>query len=150
MQLWFFALRIAVLIFNFTVANFTYLFVEPFSSLYWRYKEGHAIRHWKETQHSYSLDLTKQQIWDYVGDNYVHRLNHSKADNKCAEMNYSQCLSLEGDCDSCTCSEDSGFSGALYSSKVDAVCNRHRNLLRTYLFTNYFFEFLSSIVRICR
>ncbi|KAG8043728.1 hypothetical protein GUJ93_ZPchr0458g22436 [Zizania palustris] len=45
-----------------------------------RYEEGHAIRHWKDTQHCYSLDLETQRVWDYVGDSYVHRLNHSKSD----------------------------------------------------------------------
>lgn len=72
-------------------------------------------------QHSYSLDLRTQQIWDYVGDTYVHRLNHSKADGKLSETN-SGCESLEGDCGTCGYSEDSGISGALLNSKVEAVC----------------------------
>ncbi|XP_024026075.1 BRCA1-associated protein isoform X1 [Morus notabilis] len=93
-----------------------------------RYKEGHAIRHWKDTQHCYSLDLTTQQIWDYVGDSYVHRLNQSRADGKYGEMN-ARCMSLEGDCASCTCSEDSGFGGALYNSKVDAIVEEYNHLL---------------------
>ncbi|KAI8024373.1 BRAP2 RING ZnF UBP domain-containing protein 1 [Camellia lanceoleosa] len=38
-----------------------------------RYEERHAIRHWKDTQHCYSLELETQQVWDYVGDIYVHR-----------------------------------------------------------------------------
>ncbi|PON63186.1 43kDa postsynaptic protein [Parasponia andersonii] len=97
-----------------------------------RYKEGHAIRHWKDTQHCYSLDLTTQQIWDYVGDSYVHRLNQSKADGKLGEMN-SRCLSFEGDCGSCTCSEDSSFGGALYSSKVDAIVDEYNHLLASQL-----------------
>lgn len=99
-----------------------------------RYKEGHAIRHWKDTQHCYSLDLTTQQIWDYVGDSYVHRLNQSKADGKYGEMN-AHFSSFEGDCASCTCSEDSGFGGALYSSKVDAIVNEYNNLLASQLET---------------
>ncbi|KAI7995463.1 BRAP2 RING ZnF UBP domain-containing protein 2 [Camellia lanceoleosa] len=32
--------------------------------------EGHSIRHWKETQHCYSLELDTQRVWDYAGDNY--------------------------------------------------------------------------------
>ncbi|KAF5194190.1 Brca1-associated protein [Thalictrum thalictroides] len=52
-----------------------------------RYKERHAIQHWIDTQHCYSLDLETQEVWDYVGDTYVHRLNHSKTDGKLAEMN---------------------------------------------------------------
>ncbi|KAK3436698.1 hypothetical protein EUGRSUZ_C01302 [Eucalyptus grandis] len=84
------------------------------------YKDNHAISHWKNMQHCYSLDLRTQQIWDYVGDTYVHWLNQSKADGKLLEMN-SYCESLEGDCGSCGCSEDSEISGALFSSKIKAI-----------------------------
>ena len=86
-----------------------------------RYKEGHAIRHWKDAHHSYSLDLEKQQVWDYVGDNFVHRLNQSKADDKLAMMDF-RCMSTEGDCGTYDCTDDSGISAALFSSKVEAVC----------------------------
>lgn len=86
-----------------------------------RYKEGHAIRHWKNMDHCYSLDLRTQQIWDYVGDTYVHRLNQSKVDGKFGEMN-SHCMSHEGECGTCEYNEDSGINEALYSSKVEAVC----------------------------
>ncbi|MFS8009447.1 putative transcription factor C2H2 family [Helianthus anomalus] len=43
-----------------------------------RYKKGHAIEHYRQAQHCYSLELETKQIWDYVGDKYVHRLNHQK------------------------------------------------------------------------
>ncbi|KAJ7978949.1 BRCA1-associated protein [Quillaja saponaria] len=101
-----------------------------------RYKEGHAIRHWKDTQHCYSLDLRTQQIWDYVGDSYVHRLNHnqSKIDSKLGEMNF-HCMSLEGDCGACGCSEESGIDGALFSSKVEAIVDEYNHLLATQLET---------------
>lgn len=66
--------------------------------------------------------MNRQQIWDYVGDAYVHRLNQSKVDGKLITDINSHCMALEGDCDSCECSEDSGISGALYSSKVETVC----------------------------
>ncbi|XP_043719100.1 BRAP2 RING ZnF UBP domain-containing protein 1 isoform X2 [Telopea speciosissima] len=92
-----------------------------------RYKEGHAIRHWKETQHCYSLDLETQRVWDYVGDNYVHRLNHSKTDGKLVELN-SCCRLTDGDCGNCDCSEDSGISSALVSSKVEIVDEYNRLL----------------------
>lgn len=106
-----------------------------------RYKEGHAVRHWKDTQHWYSLDLRTQQIWDYVGDNYVHRLNQSKADGKLVEMN-SPCMSHEAHCGTCECSEDSGISGALFNSKVEAVCftiaNSFGNCEYIIFITDYF------------
>lgn len=56
-----------------------------------------------------------------MGDTYVHRLNQSKSDGKLVELN-SHCRSIgEDDCGTCECSDDSGISGALFSSKVDAV-----------------------------
>ncbi|KAK7330081.1 hypothetical protein VNO77_24267 [Canavalia gladiata] len=100
-----------------------------------RYKEGHAIQHWKDTQHCYSLDFKTQQIWDYVGDSYVHRLNQnqSKIDGK-LEMNF-QCMSLEGDCGMCECPEDLGFNGALFNSKVEAIVDEYNRLLTSQLET---------------
>ncbi|EOY31123.1 Brca1-associated protein, putative [Theobroma cacao] len=95
-----------------------------------RYKEGHAVRHWKDTQHCYSLELISQQIWDYVGDGYVHRLNQSKADGKSVEMN-SRCMSLEGNCGSCGYGDDSGIREAIYSSKVEAIFDEYSRLLAT-------------------
>ncbi|KAK9947529.1 hypothetical protein M0R45_003149 [Rubus argutus] len=100
-----------------------------------RYKEGHAVRHWKDTQHCYSLELNRQQIWDYVGDAYVHRLNQSKVDGKLITDINSHCMTLEGDCDSCECSEDSGISGALYSSKVETIVDEYNRLLASQLET---------------
>ncbi|XP_027330148.1 BRCA1-associated protein isoform X1 [Abrus precatorius] len=100
-----------------------------------RYKEGHAIQHWKDTQHCYSLDFKTQQIWDYVGDSYVHRLNQdqSKIDGK-LEMNF-RCMSLEGDCRTCECHEDLGIDGALFNSKVEAIVDEYNCLLASQLET---------------
>ncbi|KAF9615615.1 hypothetical protein IFM89_024711 [Coptis chinensis] len=85
-----------------------------------RYKERHAIQHWTDTQHCYSLDLETQRVWDYVGDNYVHRLNQSKADGKSVELN-SYCRPYNGDFETCEGSEESGISGAVLSSEIEAV-----------------------------
>ncbi|BBH08508.1 zinc finger ubiquitin-hydrolase domain-containing protein [Prunus dulcis] len=97
--------------------------------------EGHAVKHWKDTQHCYSLELNRQQIWDYVGDAYVHRLNQSKIDGKLITDLDSQCMSVEGDCDRCECSDDSGISGALYSSKVETIVDEYNRLLASQLET---------------
>ncbi|GAX80832.1 hypothetical protein CEUSTIGMA_g8267.t1 [Chlamydomonas eustigma] len=51
-----------------------------------RYKAGHAYDHWKGSQHCYALELETQRVWDYVGDNYVHRLIQSKTDGKLVEV----------------------------------------------------------------
>ncbi|KAI4380452.1 hypothetical protein MLD38_006643 [Melastoma candidum] len=109
-----------------------------------RYKEKHAISHWKNMQHSYSLDLGTQQIWDYVGDTYVHRLNQSKVDGKLSEME-SRCGSDEGDCATCCCGEDSVISGALFSSKVEAIFDEYNRLLAMQLETQrQYYESLLS------
>jgi len=78
--------------------------------------------------------MQTQQIWDYVGDNYVHRLNQSKIDSKLAGMS-SPCMSLEGSCGTCGCSEDSSISGALFSSKVEAIMDEYNHLLANQLDT---------------
>ncbi|KAJ7951957.1 BRCA1-associated protein [Quillaja saponaria] len=96
-----------------------------------RYKAGHAIIHWKETQHCYSLELETQRVWDYVGDNYVHRLIQSKTDGKLVELN-SHCLHAESGCGSCN-SEDNAISEAILNSKVEAIVSEYNELLATQL-----------------
>ena len=51
-----------------------------------RYVEGHAYGHFKETSHTYSMELGSSRVWDYAGDNYVHRLVQNKADGKLVEV----------------------------------------------------------------
>ncbi|KAF3782783.1 BRCA1-associated protein [Nymphaea thermarum] len=96
------------------------------------YREGHAIRHWKETQHCYALELETQRVWDYVGDNYVHRLIQSKTDGKLVELNF-HCRTADDSCGSCECSEDSGMSEALFNSKVEAIVDEYNDLLTSQL-----------------
>ncbi|TXG70138.1 hypothetical protein EZV62_005073 [Acer yangbiense] len=96
-----------------------------------RYKGGHAIIHWKETQHCYSLELETQRVWDYVGDNYVHRLIQSKTDGNLVELN-SYCSHTKDNCGSCDC-VDSGISETLLNSKVEAIVNEYNELLATQL-----------------
>ncbi|XP_004242770.3 BRAP2 RING ZnF UBP domain-containing protein 1 [Solanum lycopersicum] len=99
-----------------------------------RYEKKHAIKHWMDAAHHYSLELETQQIWDYVGDKYVHRLNQSKGDSKLVTVN-SQCTATEGECTTCGDDEDSSFSGALFSSKVDSIVDEYNNLLASQLET---------------
>ncbi|EFJ47432.1 hypothetical protein VOLCADRAFT_92137 [Volvox carteri f. nagariensis] len=51
-----------------------------------RYRAGHAADHWRTSGHCYALELETQRVWDYVGDNYVHRLIQSKTDGKLATL----------------------------------------------------------------
>ena len=51
-----------------------------------RYEQKHAyelvadgqlaltLRHFMATSHTFSLQVGTQRVWDYAGDNYVHRL----------------------------------------------------------------------------
>ena len=97
----------------------TCLSIIPYNKFWFSYKGGHAIIHWKETQHCYSLELETQRVWDYVGDNYVHRLIQSKTDGKLVELN-AHCSHANDGCGSCECT-DSGLNEALLNSNVEAV-----------------------------
>ncbi|KAK4374543.1 hypothetical protein RND71_005220 [Anisodus tanguticus] len=100
-----------------------------------RYEKRHAIKHWTDAVHHYSLELETQQIWDYVGDKYVHRLNQSKGDSKLVTVN-SRCTTADGECTTCGHEEeDSSLSGALFSSKVDSIVNEYNDLLASQLET---------------
>ena len=55
-----------------------------------RYNEGHAYKHYGETQHTYAMQLgSNNRVWDYAGDNYVHRLLQNK-DGKPVEVECNQ------------------------------------------------------------
>lgn len=47
-----------------------------------RYVGGHAHRHFVETNHLFALQVGNNRVWDYVRDNYVHRLLQSEGDGK--------------------------------------------------------------------
>lgn len=93
-----------------------------------RYKERHAIQHWRNTQHCYSLDLETQRVWDYVGDTYVHRLNQSKANGKLKDMR-----TLDEDCATCESRDESVNSVAVASSKIEAIVDEYNYLLASQL-----------------
>lgn len=58
-------------------------------------------------KHCYMLYLDRQQMWDYVGDAYAHRLNQAKVDGEVITGMDTRRISLEGGCDACKCSDDS-------------------------------------------
>ena len=51
------------------------------------YTNGHANDHFKETAHTFSMQLGSNRVWDYAGENYVHRLALNKVDGKLVEVN---------------------------------------------------------------
>lgn len=50
-----------------------------------RYVQSHAHNHYVNTQHCYSMQLGSNRVWDYAGDNFVHRLLQNKGDGKLVE-----------------------------------------------------------------
>uniref|UniRef100_A0A0R3RWU9 BRCA1-associated protein n=1 Tax=Elaeophora elaphi TaxID=1147741 RepID=A0A0R3RWU9_9BILA len=50
-----------------------------------RYVEGHAYRHFETTSHTFTLEIGGERVWDYAGDNYVHRLIQNSSDGKMVE-----------------------------------------------------------------
>jgi BRCA1-associated protein len=51
-----------------------------------RYVHGHAYAHFQLTQHTFSMQLGTNRVWDYAGDNYVHRLIQNKQDGKLVQF----------------------------------------------------------------
>lgn len=51
-----------------------------------RYDSKHAITHYEETNHCFAMDIETQRVWDYAGDNYVHRLLQNETDGKLVEL----------------------------------------------------------------
>lgn len=51
-----------------------------------RYTHGHAKQHFEQTQHHLALEIATQRVWDYVADNYVHRVITNKTDGKLVEL----------------------------------------------------------------
>ncbi|KAI5080588.1 hypothetical protein GOP47_0003771 [Adiantum capillus-veneris] len=97
-----------------------------------RYQQGHAIRHWRESEHCYSLEVETQRVWDYVGDGYVHRLIQSKTDGKLVELN-APCSEGNDDCGSCECSHGPGMAEAIINSKIDEITAEYNQLLTSQL-----------------
>lgn len=50
--------------------------------MFYRYQGGHAASHFHTTNHTYAMQLGSNRVWDYAGDNFVHRLLQSKSDGK--------------------------------------------------------------------
>lgn len=47
-----------------------------------RYDRAHSLDHYVATGHCYAMDTQTQRVWDYAGDNYVHRLLQNEDDGK--------------------------------------------------------------------
>uniref|UniRef100_A0A7E4ZR17 BRCA1-associated protein n=1 Tax=Panagrellus redivivus TaxID=6233 RepID=A0A7E4ZR17_PANRE len=51
-----------------------------------RYAEAHAFKHFETTGHCFTLQIGGNLVWDYAGDNYVHRIVQNAHDGKLVEV----------------------------------------------------------------
>ncbi|XP_012279850.1 BRCA1-associated protein [Orussus abietinus] len=95
-----------------------------------RYHHGHAFEHYQDTHHCYAMQLGNNRVWDYVGDNFVHRLLQDK-DGKMVEGGR----------------EPTKSEGAAVDEKVDSVQLEFTYLLTSQLETQrqYFEERLNRL-----
>ncbi|CAJ0931444.1 unnamed protein product, partial [Mesorhabditis belari] len=62
-----------------------------------RYAEAHAYRHFEATSHTFCLQVGGERVWDYVGDNYVHRLIQTDDSQKMVEYQRNGASDFEKD-----------------------------------------------------
>lgn len=48
--------------------------------------EQHSLKHFINTGHCFAMELDTSRVWDYAGDNYVHRLVTNESDGKLVEL----------------------------------------------------------------
>ncbi|CUM53378.1 unnamed protein product [Debaryomyces tyrocola] len=48
--------------------------------------EQHSLKHFISTGHCFAMELNTSRVWDYAGDNYVHRLVANESDGKLVEL----------------------------------------------------------------
>jgi len=90
-----------------------------------RYQGGHAYRHFEESAHLYALELGSQRVWDYVGDNYVHRLIQTKNDQIVELPALSSAVFDSGG--------GPGRNEVAYQSKIEAISEEFGHLVASQL-----------------
>merc|ERR1719239_272045 len=94
-----------------------------------RYVGLHAYKHFQDTNHTYAMQLGTNRVWDYAGDNYVHRLAQNKSDGKLVQV------------------DEAG--NELREEKLDSITLEYTYLLTTQLESQrqYFMEQISEAVK---
>lgn len=87
-----------------------------------RYDEAHAFAHYEQTSHTFAMDISTQHIWDYSGDEYVHRLIQNKSDGKLVELPSST-----------TTRPENNAGDSEYQGKADYMSMEYTNLLASQL-----------------
>lgn len=85
--------------------------------------EQHLLKHFVSSGHCFAMELSTSRVWDYAGDNYVHRLVANESDGKIVELPEK----LAGSLATFKASEGSSFD------KVDQVGFEYSQLLVTQL-----------------
>ncbi|KAK6458067.1 BRCA1-associated protein 2-domain-containing protein [Scheffersomyces xylosifermentans] len=62
--------------------------------------EQHSLKHFINTGHCFAMELNTSRVWDYAGDNYVHRLVTNESDGKLVELPEKNEYSSSGKSDS--------------------------------------------------
>lgn len=81
-----------------------------------RYEQGHAHDHFMKTGHSFAIDIRKKTVWDYNGDQYIHRLIESRLEKELASDGFSKYV-------------DNDIMEAKLNSKLDAIALEYSQLL---------------------
>lgn len=55
-----------------------------------RYQAAHSKGHFSDTGHNFTIELSSQCVWDYLTDNYVHRLLHGGRETLILDLEFSQ------------------------------------------------------------
>jgi BRCA1-associated protein len=82
-----------------------------------RYVNAHARTHFEESNHTYSMEIETQRVWDYSGDGYVHRIVSNKADGKLVEIPHPEEKKM------------TELVEAQFNSKLDAILMEYNELL---------------------
>lgn len=55
-----------------------------------RYQAAHSKSHFSDTGHNFTIELSSQCVWDYLTDNYVHRLLYNNRETLVLDLEFSQ------------------------------------------------------------
>ena len=115
-----------------------------------RYANGHAQQHYQETGHCYALELETQRVWDYMGDEYVHRLIRSKCDGYLVEVPTPASMQQD-DAQPMPSDYAKGVHDELLTSKLEAISFEYNNLLTAQLDSQrqYFEERINALSDSC-
>jgi len=91
-----------------------------------RYEKAHARDHFIETGHTFAIDIEKKTVWDYHGDQYIHRLIESKLEEETFEDDSGPGLA---DLSSTKKQIDNDLQEARLNSKIDTLAQEYNELL---------------------